>query len=168
MPNDLAKKTLASQKSTSGFHLHNSFAFWLTRLSHSLNESLNQMLKQHDLTFSQWQVLNVLHHLPINTPAQIAHEIGLDRSAVTRLVDKLCVNGYVTREHDKLDRRSVIVMLSESGNDVVSTTNALVYDHQQLFLTHLHRSERRGLKGEVQKILRTFDIDTLDLWQRAD
>ncbi len=150
------------------FHIHNSFSFWLSRLSHELQDGFNQQLKSYDVTWPQWLVLNVLHHDMANTPAQISHEVGVDRSAVTRLLDRLSVKGYIVREHDKLDRRSVKVFLTDLGKDMMADVNQRAYEHQQAFLTDLHRSERRGLKGELQKILRTNGLETFDLWQRAE
>jgi DNA-binding MarR family transcriptional regulator len=59
------------------------------------------------VTWPQWLVMNVLFHQMADTPAQLAEEIGIDRSAITRLLDRLEAKACVRREHDKIDRRSI-------------------------------------------------------------
>lgn len=150
------------------FHLHNSFAFWLSRINHLLQEDFNQRLSNYEITWSQWLVLNTLHHKMAKTPAQIAEQVDVDRSAVTRLLDRLETKGYVVREHDKLDRRSIRIQLSSAGKSVVEEMNAQAYEHQQSFMKQLHLSERRALKGELQKILRTMGVNVSAQWQRIE
>lgn len=150
------------------FTIHNSFSFWISRLNSILQESFNQQLSAYQVTWSQWLVLNILHHQMAGTPAQIAEEMGVDRSAVTRLLDRLEDKAYIERQHDKLDRRSVNIRLTGEGAKLMEELNQRAYDHQQAFLVDLHRSERRGFKGELQKILRASGIETTNIWQRAD
>ena len=149
------------------FQLNNSFAFWVHRLNSRLQEQFNEQLKPYDLSWPQWMLMNVLAD-KVSTPAVAAEQLGVDRSAVTRLLDRLEAKGYVGREHDKLDRRSVNIAVTAKGRNLMHEINALAYQHQQQFLKDLHLSERRGLKKELQKILRTTGLDTLTLWQRID
>lgn len=147
---------------------HNSFLFWISRLNTVLQDGFNQQLAHYDITWPQWLVVNVLSQGIAGTPAQIAQHLGVDRSAITRLLDRLERKQFVERIHDKLDRRSVNVVLTPQGDNMVRKMNIEAYKYQQQFLTDLHRSERRGLKGELQKMLRTAGIDTFEQWRRAD
>jgi len=115
-------------------HLHNSFAFWINRLSNILQDSFNQQLKSYDITWPQWLILNILHNQMASTPALLAENMGVDRSGVTRLLDRLEAKGYVEREHDKLDRRSVKIHLTQKGQNIMADINQAAYDHQQAFL----------------------------------
>jgi DNA-binding MarR family transcriptional regulator len=152
----------------SDFHLHNSFAFWIHRINNLLQEQFNQQLQAYEITWSQWMLLNVLHSSEVDTPAAIAAQLGVDRSGITRLLDRLEAKHYVEREHDKLDRRSVKLHMTSKGTALMQEINTLAYAHQQQFLKELHLSERRGFKKELQKILRTSGVDTMSLWQRID
>lgn len=150
------------------FQLQNSFAFWIYRLNSLLQEQFNQQLEPYEVTWQQWMLLNVLNSKDIKTPAAIADELGVDRSGVTRMLDRLECKGYLIREHDKLDRRSVNLFMTEKGNSTMSKINNLAYQHQEKFLADLHLSERRGFKKELQKMLRIGGVDTTALWQRID
>ncbi|MEO0443855.1 MAG: MarR family transcriptional regulator, partial [Pseudomonadota bacterium] len=92
-------KTPCEDPMTADFKLHNSFAFWIHRLNSLLQEQFNQQLKAYEITWPQWMLLNVLSDLDINTPAAIAGQLGIDRSGVTRLLDRLEAKDFVEREH---------------------------------------------------------------------
>jgi len=150
------------------FQLQNSFAFWIHRLNNLLQDQFNSSLKEYELSWPQWMILNILSGGDINTPAVIAAQLGVDRSGVTRLLDRLEAKGYVEREHDKLDRRSVKLHVTSKGKQLMSEINSLAYQHQEKFLEDLHLSERRGFKKELQKMLRSCGVDSKQAWQRID
>jgi len=150
------------------FKLQNSFAFWVHRLNSVLQDQFNQSLKEYELTWPQWMLLNALSEESVSTPAAIADQLGVDRSGITRLLDRLEKKEYVEREHDRLDRRSVKLHITPKGKKLMSTINSLAYQHQENFLEELHLSERRGFKKELQKMLRTCGVDSQSMWQRID
>ena len=113
-------------------------------------------------------LLNVLDGSDANTPALISEQLGVDRSGITRLLDRLEVKEYVEREHDKLDRRSVKLHITAKGKKLMAEINSVAYQHQEQFLEDLHLSERRGFKKELQKMLKTSGVETSSLWQRID
>jgi len=153
------------RKAITGFHLHNSFTFWITRLANAMREAFNQELAEHHISWPQWMILNVLFHELANTPAQIADNIAVDRSAVTRLLDRLEEKQWLERVHDGLDRRSVKIHLTPAGKSLVQQLNSAAETHQNRFLNQLHPTELRAFKGNIQKMLRAVDIDAATLWR---
>lgn len=152
----------------SEFKLQNSYAFWIHRLSNVLQEQFNKRLKEYQVTWPQWMVLNVLTANNVNTPAVVAEQLGVDRSGITRLLDRLEEKGYIERTHDKLDRRSVLLALTTKGSRLILEMNAEAHKHQENFLSDLHLSERRGFKKELQKMLKSNGIDSQSEWLRTD
>lgn len=69
--------------------LYGSMVYWIGRLATLMQEDFNSHMGQHNVTWPQWMVLNAVYFEQAKTPAQIAHHIGVDRSAITRLVDRL-------------------------------------------------------------------------------
>lgn len=149
------------------FHLHNSFTFWIARLASVMREQFNQALADHDVTWPQWMILNVLHHNLAVTPAQIADNIGVDRSAVTRLVDRLEKKNMVQRSFDGLDRRSIQILMTPNGKQLVAAINSAAKNHQDVFLSQLPSTECRGLKGNIQKLLRAGGVETMGVWRQV-
>lgn len=147
------------------FHLHNSFTFWIGRLASVMKDAFNQKLASWDVTYPQWMILNVLHHQLADTPAQIAENIGVDRSAVTRLLDRLEAKNLAERMHDGLDRRSVKILMTRQGAALMDELNEAAREHQQLFLSQMHPTELRAFKTNLQKLLRAGDVDTISIWR---
>lgn len=161
-----AIRSIPDSDSRPKFLLHNSYTYWISRLANVMQEQFNQRLKNEDVTWPQWMVLNVLQQGLAKTPAAIADNIGIDRSAVTRLLDRLEKKALVLREHDKLDRRSVNVHITENGKQLMEHLNMVAREHQEHFLSSLHATEYRTLKGNLQKLLRLGGVDSLSVWKQ--
>lgn len=157
----------SSRNSPRDFHLHNSFTFWIARLANAMKDSFNQRLAKWEVTYPQWMILNVLHHQLADTPAQIADNIGVDRSAVTRLLDRLETKNLIERVHDGLDRRSVKIFITDAGQALMEELNWAAEEHQRQFLAQLPPTELRAFKGNVQKLLRVGDIEASDFWRHV-
>mgnify|MGYP000397716962 CR=1 FL=1 len=148
------------------FHLHNSYTFWISRLASLMQEQFNQQLQESGITWPQWMVLNVLHHDLAQTPAQIAENIGVDRSAITRLVDRLEKKGLVERQHDGLDRRSIKVLMKLNGKRLMDQVNEAARQHQERFLSELPPEALPQLRGNLQSMLGAGGVQSNELWRR--
>lgn len=147
--------------------LHNSYTFWISRLASAMQEQFNRDLEAMDVTWPQWMVMNVLNHSGVDTPAKIAEHIGVDRSAVTRLLDRLEKKGFLHRVNDQVDRRSVKVEITEPGKMLLTHMDQLAEKHQRSFLGELHPTEYRAFKNNLQKLLRAAEVETAHLWKHA-
>lgn len=61
------------------------------------------------LSATEHKAADILRRFGPMTAGELAQQTGLTTGAVTGLVDRLERNGYVKREHDKSDRRRVII-----------------------------------------------------------
>jgi DNA-binding MarR family transcriptional regulator len=92
----------------------------LTRASWRLRKNERKELAPFGLTFAQARALRVLvDGGPMRIGDLAAHLEIVPRSATTR-VDDLEAAGLVTRRTDPDDRRSVIVVATEAGADLVA------------------------------------------------
>lgn len=85
-----------------------------------LNRFLSQNFKAKGihLTREQWSVLAVLWKTDGCSQQLIADTTSRDKPSVTRLVDNLVKEGYVTREQHESDRRTNLIYLTEKGRQV--------------------------------------------------
>jgi DNA-binding MarR family transcriptional regulator len=64
----------------------------------------------------------VLYMIRENGPCKVtalADQMEVKPSAITVMIDRLVKQGYVTREHDVIDRRVVLVDITEHGRQAV-------------------------------------------------
>lgn len=68
-----------------------------------------------------YPVLSGLARIGPRSAADLADQIGLDRSGVTRRASRLEDAGLVRREPDPNDRRATLLVLTEAGHTSVAT-----------------------------------------------
>lgn len=85
-----------------------------------LNRFLSQNFKAKGihLTREQWSVLAVLWKTDGCSQQLIADTTSRDKPSITRLIDNLVKEGYVTREQHESDRRTNLIYLTEKGREV--------------------------------------------------
>ncbi|GAA5316578.1 MAG: hypothetical protein AseanaTS_17820 [Candidatus Pelagadaptatus aseana] len=147
----------------------NTLTFWLSRLGQLMQDDFNDILKdqlgEKSISWPQWLVLNHLGQQSGAMPAEIAAGIMVDRSAVTRLLDRLEEKKFVTRKREGLDRRVVNIYLTKLGEELLEKINIMALEHQARFLATIPSTEHRILKTDIQKMLKVLGIDTQQQWK---
>lgn len=92
----------------------------LMRAADSLNAKLGQGLTEHDLTASQFGVLEILLHLGPLCQKELAQKLLVSGGNVTMVVDNLEKRELVTRQRSTTDRRLVTVALTPSGRKLIA------------------------------------------------
>ena len=85
---------------------------------------------------------------------QLAEQVVLSRSGLTRLVDRLEAAGLLTRERDGTDRRGAYAVLTEQGYQALRKAWP-VYARgiRAHFARHLHEAELHTLTHGLQRVL---------------
>lgn len=92
----------------------------LMRATDSLNNRLNRQLSDAGLTVSQFGVLEALLHLgPLNQKA-LGEKLLKSGGNITLVIDNLEKSGWVERHQDPEDRRSMLIHLTEEGEEFIS------------------------------------------------
>ncbi len=86
-----------------------------------LGKHYDDFFKGLDLTTQQYNVLRILRgQYPTESSLKLVKERMLDpMSDASRIIDKLVAKGYVTRGQCPNDRRSVNLLISEQGLDLL-------------------------------------------------
>jgi MarR family 2-MHQ and catechol resistance regulon transcriptional repressor len=93
----------------------------LTRCTNSLFTRLAEHNTIGDLTYSQFAVLEALHHLGPLTQGEVSQKVLKSGSNMTTVIDNLERHGLVRRERDANDRRVIRVHLTEAGLSRIET-----------------------------------------------
>lgn len=93
----------------------------LMRATDSINNRLNKHHSEADLTVTQFGALEALHHLgPLNQKA-LGKKLLKSGGNITLVIDNLEKSGWVERQEDPSDRRSMLIHLTPKGEEFISS-----------------------------------------------
>jgi len=104
-----------------------------------------QAMAGHDVTPGQFGVLQVIAANPGLSQTELGNAIGIDRSTVVAVIDRLEGRDLVVRAPSPHDRRSYALRLSEHGAAVLAELEARVRAHEEEIARGLAPAERRTL-----------------------
>lgn len=92
----------------------------LIRASTLVERRMTAQMAKHGLTWSQFGVLEALHHLGPMAQKDLAKRILRSPGDLSTILDNLGKQGLVTREQDEKDRRRRVVRLTDEGRVLIS------------------------------------------------
>lgn len=105
-----------------------------------------------DITPAIFGVLEILSHNKGLTQSRLAVAIGLDRSSLVPLLDKLQKRQLVAREASTEDRRSNHLHLTPAGEELLAIATQRVKLHEQRILAALSKTEIKELIKSLKKL----------------
>src|SRR5690554_3566176 len=117
----------------------------IARTHSALFGRVEKRLKKHDLSISEFGVLEFLFHKGRQPVQIIAEKILVTSGTITYVIDKLVKKGLVVREKCSEDKRRFYVDLTESGRTLISE----IFPYHERHLEDLFK----GLDGESKKEL---------------
>jgi MarR family transcriptional regulator, organic hydroperoxide resistance regulator len=123
---------------------------WLLhRAAQNMRAALDEAAKAHGLTGARdWIVLSALSTGPRQTQLALAHALGLDKTTMTSLLDRMEARGLVTRCTDSHDRRARIPALTEDGRRVQAEVTR-ARDHVEASLLGTFSPQEQELLREL-------------------
>lgn len=108
------------------------------------------------VTVSQCAALQHLLAGPQDVSA-VANHLGVTVSASTRLIDGLVRKGWLERKRDAVDRRRVLIHLSESGRAEATRLRDLTHHCVNLVLAKIDEAERPGVIRAISLLREAVD-----------
>jgi DNA-binding MarR family transcriptional regulator len=118
-----------------------------------ITENFNELLKPHEISGEQYNVLRILRGQKGN-PANmwaIQERMLAKTSNTTRLVDKLLLKEYVTRKVCTENRRKIEVLITSKGLKVLHELDPKVVAHEEFFSQNLNTEEIVQLNHLLEK-----------------
>lgn len=133
----------------------------VNRLARHLDRARRDVFKRSDLETWEWDVLAALRRAgaPYQlSPKQLMQETYVASGTMTNRVDRLVERGLVRREADAVDRRSVLVTLTDEGRTRTDAAITRLVDVEADLLRGLSRAERDRLATLLRKLGLGFDF----------
>lgn len=118
-----------------------------------ISDKFSDILKPYDLSGEQYNVLRILRGQKGN-PANmcvIQERMIAKNSNTTRLIDKLLLKDFVTREVCPDNRRKIEVKITQKGLETLSELDPKVKEQDQIFASNLSKEELTQLNTLLEK-----------------
>ncbi|APO73169.1 MarR family transcriptional regulator PecS [Rhizobium etli 8C-3] len=132
----------------------------LKRLSTHLGREVEQVLLQHGLSSSAFDVLATLRRSgkPYRlSPGDLLAMTMVSSGTMTNRIDQLEKSGFVERVLNPDDRRSVLIALTENGFAAVETAAGAHVANQQRLIEGLSDKDKAALDALLRKFLAKFE-----------
>jgi DNA-binding MarR family transcriptional regulator len=120
--------------------------YLLGQANHALYKEFDAHVRAAGLSSVEWRVLATLHDGEPLTVSQLAHEILSKQPTVTKLLQRMNEQGWVTLQADPADQRRTLVSATAAGRRLVKPLVSKARAHETALLRTLAASEKTALK----------------------
>ena len=127
----------------------------IAHLHRNLEHLLESDFSILGLNARQVEIMESLFHNPDGTmtPAQLADDVSLSRSAMTSALDSLEKLGHTVRAPHPSDRRMLVISLTPSGRALIEQHLPELYRRFHMVMSSLTREERLSLLRIYKRVL---------------
>ncbi len=134
----------------------------LRRVIRAIDRHSHHLVQSCGLTGPQALLLKEIAAAGTLSAGELAQRVSLSQATITDIVKRLEARGLVTRPRDPLDRRRVILRLTEQGKATLAASPPLLQERFLSRLAELPAAEQQGLLKALQRIAAMMDAEHLD------
>ena len=133
------------------------FAVGLSRLERRCKRFMKQALAAKGFTGIAYTYIIAIKNNPGVNQDYLADIQGVDKSRVTRIVQNLELDGYISRELSSEDRRQYILRLSDKGEELCSLIEQSMKEWAALISSGIRPSDIEQIVDTMDIIIRNLD-----------
>lgn len=111
-----------------------------------------QMIPDTQLTAAQFVVLCAIRDSGACSLSHIVKKTAIDQATIRGVIDRLKVRKLVSVRHDEMDRRKVLVSLTEAGEQLVESMVPFAFDITEKTFEGFNPAERMALLYLLNKM----------------
>lgn len=132
------------------------------RIARALALASRDLARRHGLTAPQLICLRVLNEAGDHSAGTLASALSLSPQTVTGLTDRLYTRGLVERVRSQIDRRQVLISLTEAGRRLLAEASPPLQERFVARLNALPAGRRQALRDALDTIVTLLEADALD------
>ncbi len=132
--------------------LEDHLGYWLRCLSNFVSHSFAERLEKQGVSVAQWVVLRSLYDRGGLTLNEAAAQVGVDKSTLSRMVERLVQKGWVDRSEGQ-DRRSLGLALTAPGKKLVLQAASSADENDEAFFHTLSAKQREEFLATIKRLL---------------
>lgn len=110
-----------------------------------------------EISWAEARILMEISEIEIPTLVIISKKLELDKSYVSRVIQKLSGLKYLTKQASPSDKRAKILVLTAAGQSVVDQLNQASDDQINLMLASLNQPEQDAFYQAVMNLEKLLD-----------
>ena len=118
-----------------------------------IKKAIDEALKPHGVTAAQWGILGRLYEEDGLLIVEIAKRLFTEPPTITRMLDLLEKEGFVTRKTKEGDRRAYEIFLTKKGKDMEEVLRLKVFDTIDNATKGLSEKEITAFKTTLRNII---------------
>lgn len=123
----------------------------ILRTSDLLENRLARLLRQYELTPSQYNAMRIMRGEGEPMPClEVAQRMIQVAPAITRVVDQLVDRGFVNKQQSDEDRRVFLVDLTKVGVRLLKKLDDPIQTLHQMLLGHVSKSDLKTLNAILE------------------
>ena len=126
--------------------------YLLGQANHALYKNFDAQVRAAGLSSIEWRVLATLHDSPPLTVSQLAHEVLSKQPTVTKLVQRMCEQGWLELHADAADQRRTLVAVTSAGRKLVRPLIQKARAHEAALMNCMPPAEQAALKQLLLKL----------------
>ena len=134
------------------FDLDGHVFYWLTQVIGARDRELTQGLREFGLRVPEWRALAALYARRMCTMSELADLATIDRTTLTRTIDRMQQAGWLSRRADSDDMRVTRLELSAAGRKLFDRVWPAVQRLNELALAGLPKSEIQHLHKTLERM----------------
>jgi len=134
----------------------------LRRIMRAVDLHSRHLLEAHGMTGPQLAVLLAADQLRSASATALARAVHLSAATVSGILDRLERRGFLRRERTSQDRRTVTIIVTDQGREILSDAPSLLQDQFRRKLGCLEDWERTQILATLQRIASMMSVSDLD------
>lgn len=134
----------------------------LRRIMRATSLHSRKLGKSVGLTVPQLVVIRAIGNAGLLTASEVARAVSLSQATVTTILDRLEDRGLLTRERSTLDRRRVMLQLTEAGRTIFSDAPLPLQDTFSGRFDALPRWEQHQIVSALTRVAEMMDAEDID------
>ncbi len=134
----------------------------IRRIIRAIDLQSRRLQEQYALTGPQLATLREVHRLGEVTVSALARAIHLGQPTVSGILTRLERRGLVVRARSEADRRSVVIRVTDAGENVLAEAPSLLQERFRAELRRLEDWEQHWMLSALQRIAMMMDAEGID------
>lgn len=125
--------------------------FMIQKLVRAFQLFERDQIKTHGFTTSQCYTILELYKSGSLAMNELSERMNLNSSTMTRILDNLVRDNYISRDKDESDRRIVVVSLTDAGREAAKDLDIAVKEYYKKIIANIP-------EGQVEDVLKSVNI----------